>query len=153
THELRRQTDELTRSNADLEQFAYVASHDLQEPLRMVASYTQLLAEATKDRLEQDAKEYIVYAIDGAVRMQNLIGDLLAYSRVGRTDFQPTAVALDEVVAQAVENLRLTLGDCGGKVAVDAMPDVVGHRSQLIQLFQNLLGNAIKFRGDRAPEI
>jgi signal transduction histidine kinase len=153
TRELRRQTEELTRSNADLEQFAYVASHDLQEPLRMVASYTQLLAESTKDQLQADAREYIDYAIDGAVRMQNLIADLLAYSRVGRTEIRPAPVATDEIAAQAVANLGLAIADSGAKVVVDPLPPVVGHRTLLIQLFQNLIGNAIKFRGTVPPEI
>ncbi len=153
TRELVRQTEELTRSNADLEQFAYVASHDLQEPLRMVASYTQLLAETTKGTLGRDAQDYVDYAIDGALRMQNLINDLLAYSRVSRanTAFVPLDVA--SVVAQALKNLELAIAESGARVVVDAMPSLPGHSSQLIQLFQNLIANAVKFRSERTPEI
>jgi len=153
TRELQRQTEELTRSNADLEQFAYVASHDLQEPLRMVASYTQLLADTTKHQLQKDAREYIDFAIDGAVRMQKLIADLLAYSRVGRTDLHPAPIATNETAAQAIANLQLAIADSGAKIVTDPLPPVIGHRSQLIQLFQNLIGNAIKFRGTAPPEI
>lgn len=119
----------------------------------MVASYTQLLAEATKDRLDADARDYIHYAVDGALRMQDLIGDLLAYSRVGRSDLRPAPVATAEVAAQVAANLRLALEDSGGRIVIDPLPDVVGHRSQLLQLFQNLIGNALKFRGTRPPEI
>jgi signal transduction histidine kinase len=154
TRALQRQTDELTRSNADLEQFAYVASHDLQEPLRMVASYTQLLAEHAKDRLDRDAHEYIEYAVDGAVRMQSLISDLLAYSRVTRAGMKgPALLATDDVVDKARRNLQVAIAESGARVTQDPLPPIRGNPTQLVQLFQNLIGNAIKFRGERPPEV
>jgi signal transduction histidine kinase len=153
TRALQRQAEELTRSNADLEQFAYVASHDLQEPLRMVASYTQLLAEHTKGQLDRDAEDYIDYAVDGAVRMQALIGDLLAYSRVSRTGLKVEPLDCADVVARALHNLKMAITESGARVTCDPFPPIVGSKSQLAQLFQNLIGNAIKFRGERPPAI
>jgi PAS domain S-box-containing protein len=145
--------DELARSNSELEQFAYVASHDLQEPLRMVASYTQLLGKRYGDRLEGDAKEFMAYIVDGAGRMKQLIEDLLAYSRVGTRgkDFKP--VKLDTVVARARANLRGALEDSGGEITSDPLPEVLGDESQLVQLMQNLAGNALKFRGEAKPAV
>src|SRR6185369_2703585 len=145
--------DELTRSNAELEQFAYVASHDLQEPLRMVASYTQLLGKRYADKLEGDAKEFMAFIVDGAGRMKQLIEDLLAYSRVGTRgkDFKP--VKLDAVVERAKVNLRGALEDSGGTFTHDPLPEVMGDESQLVQLVQNLAGNALKFRGEAKPAV
>ena len=153
TEALRRQAEELTRSNADLEQFAYVASHDLQEPLRMVASYTQLLAETSKDKLDRDARQFIDYAVDGALRMQRLISDLLAYSRLGRGEIRMTEVDLQDVVAQATKNLEVAVAESGARVGCDPLPVVHGNATLLTQLLQNLIGNAVKFRGDRPPEV
>jgi len=145
--------DELARSNAELEQFAYVASHDLQEPLRMVASYTQLLQRRYGEKLEGDAREFMAFIVDGASRMKQLIEDLLAYSRVGTRgkEFKPTR--LEAVVERARTNLRGALEDSGGRITHDPLPEVMGDESQLVQLFQNLCGNALKFHGEAAPRI
>ncbi|MEW6734200.1 MAG: PAS domain S-box protein [Acidobacteriota bacterium] len=146
-------TEELARSNADLEQFAYVASHDLQEPLRMVASYTQLLAKRYKNKLDADADEFIGYAVDGANRMQRLINDLLAYSRVNTRgkEFQPTNC--EEVLARTLINLRLTIEESEAEITHDPLPIVSADVLQLGQVFQNLIANAIKFHGDARPHI
>jgi PAS domain S-box-containing protein len=145
--------DELARSNAELEQFAYVASHDLQEPLRMVASYTQLLGKRYGDRLEGDAQEFMGYIVDGAGRMKQLIEDLLAYSRVGTRGRAFARVKLDAVVARARTNLRAALEESGAVLTQDPLPEVEGDEPQLVQLLQNLIGNAIKFRGKAEPRI
>src|SRR5258706_6725885 len=150
---LARQAEELARSNADLEQFAWVASHDLQEPLRMVASYTQLLAESHAGKLGADSDRYIEHAVDGATRMQKLIVDLLAYARVGRGSRSPTAVDCRSVYDQALANLEVVIRESGARVSRDELPTVQGHASQLAQLFQNLIGNALKFRGEEPPRI
>jgi PAS domain S-box-containing protein len=145
---LARQAQELTRSNAELEQFAYIASHDLQEPLRMMASFAQLLAKRYKGKLDADADEFIGYIVEGAARMQRLINDILTYSRVDRRGqaFAPTDCAA--VVAMVCTNLRATIEECGAAIIADSLPVVMADETQLVQLFQNLLGNAIKFRGD-----
>jgi light-regulated signal transduction histidine kinase (bacteriophytochrome) len=150
---LTRYAEELRRSNADLEQFAYVASHDLQEPLRMVSSYTQLLAKRYKGKLDADADEFIAYAVDGAMRMQKLINDLLAYSRVGTRGkpFEHTDIA--DVLGQALANLRMALEEHAALVTHDDLPVVAGDASQLVQLFQNLISNAVKFRGEAPPRV
>jgi PAS domain S-box-containing protein len=150
---LRAAHDELTRSNSELEQFAYVASHDLQEPLRMVASYTQLLGRRYGDRLEGDAKEFMAYIVDGAARMKQLIEDLLAYSRVGTRGKEFKPVRLEAVVERARTNLRAALGESGGAITHDALPEVEGDELQLTQLLQNLAGNALKFRAEAKPVI
>ena len=144
---------ELGRSNADLQQFAYVASHDLQEPLRMVSSYTQLLARRYKGKLDPDADEFIAFAVDGATRMQQLIQDLLAYSRVstGGRQFKPTSA--ETALGYALDNLRYVMKESGAVVTHDPLPTVMGDQKQLEQLFQNLLSNAIKFRGHEPPRI
>jgi signal transduction histidine kinase len=136
---------ELQRSNADLEQFAYAASHDLSEPLRTVAGFSQLLAARYRGKLDDDADEMIRYMGDGVERMQQLIDDLLLYSRVGRTPLREDAVDLDEVLAEARAWLGPALGDAGAEVSSDPLPEVRGERGQLTQVFQNLIGNAIKF--------
>jgi PAS domain S-box-containing protein len=145
---------ELARSNKDLEEFAYVASHDLQEPLRMIASYTQLLERRYKDKLDQDAHEFIAYAVDGANRMQVLINDLLAYSRVG-TRGKPFAVTdCEEILARTLANLKVLIEETGAGVTHSSLPRVLGDTTQLTQLFQNLINNAIKFRRtDEPPHI
>jgi PAS domain S-box-containing protein len=146
-------TLELSRSNAELEQFAYVASHDLQEPLRMVASYTQLLAERYRGRLDSDADEFIGYAVDGAVRMQALINDLLTYSRAGATAEPHGEVDCDLVLTRTLENLRGAIQESAAKIETSALPTVWGDAMQLGQVFQNLIGNAIKFRGPEPPMV
>lgn len=151
--DLARKVDELARSNADLEQFAYVASHDLQEPLRMVANYTQLLAERYRGKLDDQADKYIHYAVDGAKRMQTLIQDLLAYSRVGRPEIELKTTQCDDIVSSAVNNLRAAVAESGAVVTFSSLPIVMANSSQLQQVFQNLIGNAIKFRGANTPEI
>jgi PAS domain S-box-containing protein len=144
---------DLARSNAELEQFAYVASHDLQEPLRMVASYTQLLARRYRGKLDEDADEFIGFAVDGARRMQELINDLLAYSRVGTRALQVEAVDTAGLVDQVVTDLAAAVEESSATVSRDPLPIVRGDPTQLRQLFQNLLANAVKFRGERPPEV
>jgi len=143
----------LERSNAELERFAYIASHDLQEPLRMIASYTQLLEKRYKDRLDGDAHDFIGYAVDGAKRMQQLINDLLTYSRVG-TRGQPFESTDSMTVFQAaVANLDVTIRESGAEVTSDPLPTVMADRGQLVQLFQNLIENAVKFHGEEPPRV
>ena len=152
-HKLEESVAELGRSNADLQQFAYVASHDLQEPLRMVSSYTQLLARRYKGKLDADADEFIAFAVDGANRMQRLIQDLLAYSRVntGGRQFEPTA--METVLKAALDNLTNAVKESQAIITHDPLPAVMGDDKQLAQLFQNLLSNAIKFGGAQPPRI
>jgi PAS domain S-box-containing protein len=151
--ELEVKARELERSNEELQQFAYVASHDLQEPLRMVSSYTQLLGRRYGDKLDGDAREFMEFIVDGAARMKQLIEDLLAYSRVGTRgrEFSPTDSGA--ALAKALTNLHIAQESTGAVVTHDAMPSVVADASQLTQLFQNLLGNAMKFHGEQAPRI
>jgi PAS domain S-box-containing protein len=145
---------DLARSNAELEQFAYVASHDLQEPLRMVASYTQLLARRYEGKLDQDADEFIGFAVDGARRMQELINDLLTYSRVGTRDLQLEAVDTSRVLERVVGDLAAAIADTNASVTYDSLPVVQGDETQIRQLFQNLVANGIKFhRRDTAPRV
>ncbi len=144
---------DLARSNRELEQFAYVASHDLQEPLRMIASYTQLLARRYKGQLDQDAQEFIGYAVDGAIRMQQLINDLLTFSRLGIKSKPFQSVSCEEVFQAAAENLKIAIEESGAVITHEPLPAVQGDFVQLIQLFQNLLSNAIKFRGQAPPQI
>ena len=153
TGELKQRTDELARSNAELEQFAYIASHDLQEPLRMVSSYVQLLARRYQGKLDPDADEFIGYATDGAARMQRLINDLLAYSRVGTRGKAFEEVNLTASLAQALENLQLRIKEKNATVTYGLLPTVYGDGGQLAQVFQNLIDNAIKFNTGEAPRI
>jgi PAS domain S-box-containing protein len=151
--ELKRAAEELARSNEELEQFAYVASHDLQEPLRMIASYTQLLQRRYRGKLGEDADEFIGFAVDGATRMQGLINDLLEYSRVGTRAKPFERVPLDEVVDRAVLNLGAAIEEQGAAVTYGPLPTIEGDPTQLTQLFQNLIGNAVKFRGEEPPRV
>ena len=150
---LAEQARELARSNAELEQFAYVASHDLQEPLRMVTSYVQLLERRYKGRLDEDADEFIAYAVDGASRMQVLINDLLTYSRVGTQDVSPEPTDCEEVVRAVTANLRPLIDETGAEVKTEGLPTVECDGTQVAQLLQNLIGNALKFRGDETPRV
>jgi signal transduction histidine kinase len=151
--ENRRTQEELARSNRDLEQFAYVASHDLQEPLRMVAMYTQLLAERYQGQLDASADKYIHYAVDGALRMQALVQDLLAFSRVGRTGIDLQEIETLDVVEIALRNLQAVIQESSAKISRGDLPRIVADRTQMVQLFQNLIGNAVKFRGSEEPQI
>ena len=149
--QLEAQALELTRSNAELEQFAYVASHDLQEPLRKIASFCQALQSRYADELDVRAQQYIEFAVDGAKRMQELINDLLAFSRVGRGGRELQPVALDEVVAAAGSALDQQLQSSGARVESATLPTILGDRAQLVSLFQNLISNAVKFHGSDPP--
>ena len=144
---------DLQRSNAELEQFAYVTSHDLQEPLRMITSYIQIIEEDYKGKLDADADQYIAFAVEGAKRMHTLVNDLLAYSRVGTRGESFMPISLNNVLSAATANLDVAIEESHAVVTHDRLPTVLGDESQLIQLFQNLLGNAIKFRSDVPPII
>ncbi len=145
---LERQTQELARSNSELEQFAWVASHDLQEPLRMVASYTQLLSKRYKGKLDADADEFIAFAVDGATRMRRLINALLELSRVGTRGKDFEATDCEAIYDRTLVNLQGLVEESDAVVTHDRLPTVLGDGTQLGQLFQNLIANAIKFRGD-----
>jgi signal transduction histidine kinase len=147
------QRAELERSNRELEQFAYVASHDLQEPLRMVASYVQLLEREYGGRLGEEADEFIGFAVDGAKRMQALIQDLLTYSRVGRGEAPTEPTDLDAAFDRALNNLSAAIEEIGATVSAEDLPTVVADASQMTQLLQNLIGNALKFHGEEAVEV
>jgi light-regulated signal transduction histidine kinase (bacteriophytochrome) len=146
-------TAELQRSNADLQQFAYVASHDLQEPLRMVTSFMQLLEKKYQGELDEQAHRWIDHAVSGATRMQILINDLLTYSRVGTHGKTFVACDLKEVLSTALQNLHLVISENSAEIAFDTMPTIQGDEVQLVSLFQNLVGNAIKYRGEQPPRI
>ncbi|MGG6296731.1 sensor histidine kinase [Leptolyngbya sp. AN02str] len=143
----------LVDSNQDLEQFAYVASHDLQEPLRAVAGYTQLLTKEYGDRFDSTAQLYTTYIVDGAKRMQQLIQDLLTYSRIGSKDLNLSLVNMNELVALVQQNLEVAIAESDATITSDTLPTIVGDRSQLLQLLQNLISNAIKFRAEHPPHI
>lgn len=145
--------DDLARSNAELEHFAYVASHDLQEPLRMVSSFCELLHERYADKLDADAKEFIHFAVDGARRMQQLIEDLLKYSRVGRADIEFEVISADRALDQALATLTSAIRDAAATVHREPLPQVSANLVQLSLVFQNLIGNAIKFRSNASPEV
>jgi len=150
---LAQMVDDLNRSNLELEQFAYIASHDLQEPLRMVASYTQLLSRRYKGKLDSDADEFIAFAVDGANRMQRLIQELLAYSRVGKNGQELQDISSEEALLRALMNLRVTIEESGAHVTHDPLPRVMADENQLILLFQNLIGNGIKYQRTGIPRI
>ena len=144
---------ELERSNKELEQFAYVTSHDLKEPLRMVSSFTQLLERRYKGKLDQDADEFIDYIVDGANRMQRLLDDLLEYSRITTGSKKYEEVDLEDIVDECYNNLKIAINETNAKINYDPLPVVVANRTHMIQLFQNLLSNAIKFQSKRTPII
>ena len=143
----------LARSNESLEQFAYVASHDLQEPLRVMASYSQLLEKRYKDKLDQDAKDFIAFIVDAASRMQRLITDILAFSRVGRKDLAPAEVDFNEAVNKVLYGMSATIELSKGEVTYDKLPVLMAHETSIMQVFQNLVGNALKFRSEESPRI
>ena len=145
--------EELKRSNDELLQFANVTSHDLQEPLRMVASYTQLLAKRYEGRLDADADEFITYAVDGCNRMQRLIEDLLTYSRVGANTREASIISSEVSLHEALANLRVTIEESGAQVTHDALPSLLMDETQLTSVFQNLIGNAIKYRRELPPRV
>lgn len=149
----KRAEEELRRSNEELERFAYVASHDLQEPLRMVGSYVQLLAKRYQGKLDSDADEFIAFAVQGAQRMQRLIEDLLAYSRVGTRGATPVPTPAATALADALVGLKLAIEETGATVTHDALPTVRADPGQLEHLFANLIGNAIKFHGTEVPRV
>jgi len=144
---------ELKRSNVDLEQFAYVASHDLQEPLRMVSSFTQLLQKRYERELDSDADEFIHFIVEGAQRMQQLINDLLVYSRVDRSGRTFVNISGEAILKQTLDNLQLLIGKSDCQITHDPLPTLYCDSSQILVLFQNLLSNAIKYCGDDAPHI
>ena len=150
---LMQKVQELNRSNEELEQFAYIASHDLQEPLRMVASYTQLLSRRYKGKLDPDADEFIAFAVDGASRMQRLIKDLLAYSRVGTKGGDLKETSSEDALQQALRSLRGAIEESSATISHDSLPIVLADEMQLIQLFQNLVGNAIKYQSSGSPRV
>ncbi len=149
----RKTAEELRRSNEDLGQFAYVASHDLQEPLRMVTGFVQLLQKKYGGRLDADADQYIAYAVDGAMRMQTLINDLLAYSRVGTRGGERAPTDLGATLRHALGNLHAGIEETAAEITHGELPTLLADGTQLAQLFQNLIGNALKFRGDAPPKI
>lgn len=151
--ELAQKVKELARSNEELEQFANVASHDLQEPLRMVSTYTQLLGEQYSGKLDAKADKYIYYAVDGARRMGTLIHDLLELSRVGQTETGRQNTDCGGVVKQVVNNLQVAIVETGAVVTCGPLPVIMARDVELSQLFQNLIGNAIKFHDGKPPEI
>ncbi len=151
--EHRRAQEELLRSNRDLEQFAYVASHDLQEPLRMVGIFTQMLAERLRGNPDEETGRYMGFVIEGAARMQTMIEDLLTFSRLGRAGTQRIAIDCEEVLHKALSNLAGAVEESGAVTHYENLPVVVADPSLLLQLFQNLIGNAIKFRSAEPPRI
>jgi signal transduction histidine kinase len=153
TAALRKAVDDLRRSNRELEQFAYITSHDLQEPLRMIASYLQLLERRHAERLDGEAREFIGYAVEGAKRLQTLISAVLEYSRVGTHGAVPAPTDSGAALASALANLEARIRESGARVTHGPMPVVRADSAQLVQLFQNLVGNALKFRGAAPPEV
>jgi len=151
--ELTQTVADLKRSNAELEQFAYVASHDLQEPLRMVSGYMQLMKRRYGGKLDSDADDFIDFAVDGANRMQTLIGDLLAFSHVGMRGDPLTPTDCETLLSQTFSDLKVSIEDSGAVITRDTLPTVMADGSQLAQVFQNLIGNAIKFRGEAPPRV
>ena len=146
-------TAALKRSNEELAQFAYVASHDLKEPLRMVAIYTQLLKTRYQGKLDGDADEYIQFAANGAQRMQAFVEDLLSLAQADRTEPAGTLIPVDAALDLALGALRMPIGETGARIARQPLPEVVGNSDQLALVFQNLIGNSLKYRSEKTPEI
>ncbi|MEZ4595124.1 MAG: ATP-binding protein, partial [Chloroflexota bacterium] len=151
--ELRQRTRSLETSNEELAQFAYAASHDLQEPLRMITAYLQLLASKHQGTLDEESNEFIAYALDGASRMRQLITDLLAYSRVGQQNQNFTQVNLESILEQVCLNLEMQVKESQITITHDPLPTVLADKTQMLQLLQNLISNAIKFRNSSNPKI
>ncbi len=147
------QKEELERSNQELEHFAYVASHDLQEPLRMISSYLQLLQKRYIGKLDQDADDFIEFAVSGAKRMQGMLQGLLDYSRIGRKGNSLTETDLNQVIEIAISNLLLSINESGAKILYNTLPTVLADMNQMIRLFQNLINNSIKYKGNENPVI
>ncbi len=150
---LAKQSDQLARSNAELEQFAYVASHDLQEPLRMIASYLELIERRYKGRLDQDADEFIGYAVDGAKRLQTMIHDLLDYSRVSTRAAPLESVNSEAILEEAIQDLGVSIRESQTRITHGPMPMVLADRAQMGQVFRNLISNALKFKSEAAPQV
>jgi two-component system, chemotaxis family, sensor kinase Cph1 len=151
---LRQKSEELEKSNRELEQFTYAASHDLQEPLRMINSYIQLFTKRYGDTLDKDAKTFLEYATEGSERMQNLVNDLLALSRVSDSQDRYRTISISDVVTRAIDNLQVMVRESGATVTVDKLPVMCVDPAQMVQLFQNLIGNAIKYcDGTTKPRI
>ena len=151
--QLRQRTQELQRSNQELEKFAYVASHDLQEPLRMVYSFADVLASHLGDSLDDSGKQYMSFIQDGVTRMRSLIADLLTFSRVGGPTVKHAPIPLDKALERALDNLQGSIEETGAIVHIDPLPRVRAEPSEIAQVLQNLIGNALKFRGDKVPEV
>ncbi len=151
--QLARHTEDLARSNAELEEFAYIASHDLQEPLRMVSSYVQLLDRRYHDLLDDKGRQFIQFAVEGTQRMQRLIMDLLAYSQVVKASCPGEFVDGTEVVRMALSNLKVAIQESKVEVRIEPLPRIWGERTKLVQVFQNIISNAIKFRSEHHPRI
>ena len=151
--QLKAQAEELKRSNAELEQFAFVASHDLQAPLRNITGFLQLLAKRYKGKLDAEADEFICFAVDGAARMSRLIKNLLQYSRIGRDIGPPVPVDCSKVLDLVLKDLQPSIQESGALITSSALPRVIATETELAQLFQNLLSNALKFRGAEAPRV
>ncbi len=150
---VKHRTEELTRSNKDLEQFAYVASHDLQEPLRAVGGFTELLNRRLKEKTDERSQEYMRFVIDGVVRMQSLISGLLEYSRIGTRGKTPEPINIIASIDRAIMNLHAAIRESSAEITIDSLPTVNADATQMAQVFQNLLGNAIKFRGEQPLKI
>ena len=153
TEELLKSNIELKRSNEELERFAYVSSHDLQEPLRMVTLYSQLLERRYKNRLDDDADDFIEYIVENAKRMKQLIDDLLEYSRVSSQTKQYENVNIEKILDNVLKNLSISIIENNVRVTYESLPNILADKNQMLQVFQNLITNAIKFRGDKSPEV
>lgn len=150
---VRQRTFELERSNQELERFSYITSHDLQEPLRKIKNFTELLAQRYENQLDEKGQKYIGYIVDGASRMQQLITDILTYSRLGRSDYSFASIPVTHIIEQACANLQIKIQENHAQITYDELPTVVANATLLSQLFQNLLDNALKFHGPEPPHI